>query len=37
VFGMPKEVIKANGAEKVLPVNLIASEIRRIAIGERRA
>ncbi|MFC1769529.1 chemotaxis response regulator protein-glutamate methylesterase [Nitrospirota bacterium] len=37
VFGMPQEVIKAKAAETVLPVDLIASEIRRIAIGERRA
>ncbi len=30
VFGMPKEAIKRNAAQKVLPLNRIADEIRRV-------
>lgn len=37
VFGMPQEVIKVNAAKTVLPLDRIASEIRRQLMGERRA
>lgn len=37
VFGMPQEVIKAKAARCVLPLDRIASEIRRQLMGERRA
>ena len=37
VFGMPQEVIKINAAKSVLPLDKIASEIRRQLMGERRA
>lgn len=36
VFGMPNEAIKANAVETVLPLNMIAAEIRKVVIGERR-
>ncbi len=36
VFGMPNEAIKANAVEIVLPLNMIAAEIRKVVIGERR-
>lgn len=36
VFGMPNEAIKANAVETVLPLNMIAAEVRRSVIGERR-
>ncbi len=36
VFGMPNEAIKANAVETVLPLNMIAAEIRKSVIGERR-
>lgn len=36
VFGMPKEAIEANAVETVLPLDLVASEVRRAVLGERR-
>ena len=31
VFGMPKEAIKLNAAEKILPLDQIAPEVLRLA------
>lgn len=36
VYGMPKEVVNAGAATKVLPLDKIASEIRGVLLGERR-
>jgi two-component system chemotaxis response regulator CheB len=36
VFGMPQEAIKAGAVEKVLSIDIVASEIRGILMGERR-
>lgn len=36
VFGMPNEAIKVGAVETVLPVDMIAAEIRRMTMGERR-
>ena len=36
VFGMPNEAIKVGAVETVLPVDMIAAEIRRVTMGERR-
>jgi two-component system chemotaxis response regulator CheB len=36
VFGMPKEAINAGAVKKVLPLDMMSSELRRTVLGERR-
>jgi len=36
VYGMPQEAVKAGAVDKVFPVDIIASDIRGVLMGERR-
>ncbi|MFC1549650.1 CheB methylesterase domain-containing protein, partial [Nitrospirota bacterium] len=36
VYGMPQEAVKAGVIDKVLSIDIVASEIRGVLMGERR-